>query len=253
MDESPIFVRTKRFGMKKTLLTILTIAGFAGLSFGQIEMSVGSSGDISGTQIDRTSSGEEVIVDVHVLNSTGTTQDLTIQRTWINETPGWSDFICWGASSDPFGGVCYGASSMNPWTTGSSLSVAADSSGIIAVHIQPTGDNGCTIYRYAVMDGPTELSRLDISVCKSASIEEVSPLSVSVAPNPANNFVKIKTNGAEGATVKMMDVLGNVVLKETVMGSSKTINTESFRNGVYFIRIEADNQRTINRKVIVKH
>ena len=47
--------------------------------------------------------------------------------------------------------------------------------------------------------------------------------------------------------------LGNVVLKETVMGSSKTINTSSFRNGVYFVRVEADNQRTINRKLIIRH
>jgi hypothetical protein len=239
--------------MKRTLLTILTIAGFTGLSFGQIEMSVGASGDISGTQIDYTSTGAEVVVDVHVENASGSTADLTIKRERINETPGWTDYLCWGHESDQFGGVCYPASTQNPWTTGQAVTIPADEGGTIAVHIKPEGDNGCTVYRYYVMDGSTELDYLDISVCKSASVEEITPLTITVAPNPANSFVKVKTNGVDGATVKMLDVLGNVVLKETVMGSSKTINTESFRNGIYFVVVEAEGAKPINRKVIVRH
>lgn len=239
--------------MKTTLLTILTIAGFAGLSFGQIEMSVGTSGDISGTQIDYTSAGAEVVVDVHVENHTGASKNLTIQRVRINEANAWTDYVCWGHSTDPFGGVCYPASANNPWTTATAVTIGDGEAGSIAIHINPAGDNGCPVYRYIVMDGTTALDSLDISVCKSASIEEVTPFSISIAPNPANAFIKVKTSGVEGATVKMVDVLGNVVLKETVMGSSKTINTESFKNGVYFILVEAEGEKAINRKVIVRH
>jgi hypothetical protein len=239
--------------MKRTLLTILTIASFTGLSFGQIEMSVGASGDISGTQIDYASGGEEVVVDIHVENKTGASQDLTIQRVRTNETTGWTDYLCWGHSTDPFGGVCYPASALNPWVTATAVTVGDGEAGSIAVHIKPEGDLGCTVYRYIVMDGATELSFLDIGVCKSAAIEEITPLSITVAPNPANTFVNIKTNGVDGAAVKMMDVLGNVVLKQTVMGTSKTINTESFRNGIYFLVVEADGVKAINRKVIIRH
>ena len=239
--------------MKTTLLTILSIACFTGLSFGQVEMSVGTSGDISGTQIDYTSAGAEVKVDVHVENKTGSTKDLTVQRVRINETAGWSDYVCWGHSTDPFGGVCYPANTMNPWTTGTPVTINNGEAGTLAVYIKPEGDNGCTVYRYIVMEGTTVLDSLDISVCKSLSIEEITPLSITVAPNPANSYVQVKTNGADGASVKMMDVLGNVVLKETVMGTSKTINTESFRNGIYFIIVEADGAKPINRKVIVRH
>lgn len=253
MGESPIFVRTKRFSMKRTLLTILTIAGFAGLSFGQIEMSVGGSGDISGTQIDYSSAGAEVVVDVHVDNKSGSTLDLTIKRERINETTGWTDYLCWGHSTDQFGGVCYPANAANPWTTGTAVTIPNNEAGVIAAHISPVGDNGCTTYRYSVMDGTTELAYLDVNVCKSLSVEEIAPLSITVAPNPASDYVKIKTTGAENATVKMVDVLGNVVLKETVMGTSKTINTESFRNGIYFVIVEAEGAKPINRKVIVRH
>lgn len=239
--------------MKRTLLTILTVSGFAGLSFGQVEMSVGSSGDISGTQIDYTSAGAEVYVNIKVDNKSGSTKDLTIKRERINETAGWTDYVCWGHESDPFGGVCYPVSTQNPWTTGQAVTVPADEGGILAAYITPDGDNGCTVYRYTVMDGSTELSYLDISVCKTASVEELTPLTVSVAPNPAKSYVTVKTNGVDGASVKMVDVLGNVVLKETVMGSSKTINTESFRNGIYFVVVEAEGAKPINRKVIVRH
>lgn len=239
--------------MKKTLLAIVAVAGFTAASFGQVEISVGTSGDISGTQIDRTSGGEEVVVDVHVENTSGASMDLTIKRERINETAGWTDYICWGHETDPFGGVCYPASTQNPWLAGTAVTLGADEGGTIAVHIKPEGDNGCTVYRYTVMEGTTPIDSLDISVCKSASIKEITPLSISVAPNPANSFVKVKTNGVEGASVKMVDVLGNIVLKETVMGSSKTINTSSFRNGIYFVIVEAEGAKPRTRKVIVRH
>ena len=238
--------------MKRTLLSLLSIAAFTGLSFGQVEMSVGASGDISGTQIDYTSAGAEVVVYVNVENTSGSTMDLTIERETTNSANGWTDYICWGHESDPFGGVCYPVSTQNPWVTGQSVTVPAGESGEIQVHVKPDGDNGCPVYRYTVMDGSNELAFLDIGVCKSASVDEITPLSVSVAPNPAKSFVQVKTNGIEGATVKMVDVLGNVVLKETVMGSSKTINTSNFRNGIYFVIVEAEGTKPVNRKVIIR-
>jgi hypothetical protein len=238
--------------MKRTLLTILTIASFTGLSFGQIEMSVGTSGDITGTQIDRPYNGVEIVVDVHVANNSGVTRDLTIQRVRINETTGWTDYLCWGHETDPFG-ICYPSSSANPWTTGAAVPIADGEAGNLAIHIDAAGENGCTVYRYVVMDGSTALDSMDINVCKSVSLDEIEPFSVSIAPNPANAYVKVKTSGTEESTIKVVDVLGNVVLKETVMGSSKTINTESFRNGVYFVIVESEGQKPINRKVIVRH
>jgi hypothetical protein len=75
---------------------------------------------------------------------------------------------------------------------------------------------------------------------------------VNVAPNPATDYVKVTAEGVESATVKMIDVLGNVILKETIKGS-KTIDVSEFRNGIYFVIIEAEGVKTINRKVIVRH
>jgi len=241
--------------MKTTLLSILAVTGISALSFGQIvTMEVGASGDISGTQIDYTTAGAEVVVDIHVENISGVSMDLTVKRERINEQASWTDYVCWGHETDPFGGICYPFYATNPWETPTALTVGDGEAGIIAAHINPlTPDFGCVVYRYTIMDGATPLDSLDVGVCKTVSIEEAPSLTVSVAPNPANSYVKVKANGVEGATVKMVDVLGNVVLKETFIGSSKTINVSEFRNGIYFIRVEARGVKTINRKVIVRH
>lgn len=241
--------------MKTTLLSILFIASIASFSFSQIEMSIGVSGDIEGTQIDYTSAGGQVGDNILVTNKTGSAKSLTIQRERINETPGWTDDLCWGPAGNGLGGACYTANDMptNPWTTPNIITLENDSVGSLIVHMNPTGDFGCTVYRYRVMEGSTELAYLDISVCKSADVENLNLLSVSMAPNPANSNFTITTNSAEETTFQIVDVLGNVVLKETIMGNSKAINTGNFRNGVYFVRVTADNQRTINRKVIVRH
>lgn len=242
--------------MKTTLLSILAITGISALSFGQIvTMEVGTSGDISGTQIDYTSAGAEVSLYIHVGNISGNSLDLTIKRERINPQTSWTDYVCWGHETDPFGGTCYPHYAENPWTTPAPVTVADGEAGKISVYIQPLDpDYGCVVYRYTVMDGNTALDSLDISVCKVAAVEEITPaLTVSVAPNPANSYVKVKTSGVDGATVKMVDVLGNVVLKETFIGTSKTINVAKFKNGIYFIRVEAKGVKTINRKVIVRH
>ena len=242
--------------MKTTLLSALAITAISAMSFGQVvTMEVGASGDISGTQYDVTSAGAEVVVDVHVGNLTANTMDLTIKRERINPQASWTDYICWGHETDPFGGVCYPSYPENPWTTPSAVTVGDGEAGVIAVHIKPYDpDFGCVIYRYTVMDGATAIDSLDISVCKTAAVEEIKPeLKVSVAPNPANSYVTVVTNGVDGATVRMVDVLGNVVMKETVIGTSKTINVANFRNGIYFVTVEAKGAKTINRKVIVRH
>jgi hypothetical protein len=242
--------------MKTTLLSILAITGISALSFGQVvTMEIGVSGDISGTQYNTVSSGGEVVVDVHVGNLTMNTMDLTIKRERIDPQTSWTDYLCWGHETDPFGGVCYPYYPVNPWTTPTAVTVAQGEAGVLAIHISPLDpDYGCVIYRYYVMEGSTTLDSLDISVCKTAAVEEITPvLTVSVAPNPANSYVTVKTNGVDGATVKMVDVLGNVVMSETIISSSKTINVSNFRNGIYFVTVEAKGAKTINRKIIVRH
>jgi hypothetical protein len=85
------------------------------------------------------------------------------------------------------------------------------------------------------------------------AIEEITPqLSMNLAPNPASKQVTVTAMGVESAAIKMYDVLGNTLLSKTISGS-ETIDVSEFRNGIYFITMEAKGAKKINRKVIVRH
>jgi hypothetical protein len=132
--------------------------------------------------------------------------------------------------------------------------VNAGDNGIFLAKVEPKDPGyGCGEYRYYIISGQTILDSIDIAVCKTVAVDELEPFSLTMAPNPASSYFTIKTTGSESATVKVVDVLGNVVMTASIMGTSKTINTESFKNGVYFVIVESEGQKPINRKLIVRH
>jgi hypothetical protein len=222
-------------------------------SVGQIEIHKGTSGDVSGTQIDFTSSGAEVIVDLEVINYAASPKYLKIKRTRLAEVTGWEDFFCWGAANDPINGACYPYVAQDPWLSPDSILLNNGEIGDLAVHVKPFGDFGCGLYRYEVMDGPTAVSSIDISVCKSVSVNELAPLTFSIVPNPANDHFSVSIDAAENASLKLIDLLGNVVLNQTEIGSSIFINTENLPNGVYLVFVEADGIQPAIRKIAIRH
>ena len=213
--------------------------------------------NVAGTTISIDPEGDAYIVsDLRIENHTGTSKNWVITRTRINEKPTWTDYLCWGHETDPFGGTCYAASTMNSttWEAPNAVQVADGEAGDLQsdIHPDPAVD-GCATYRYYVHEAgqPFEDS-VDIEVCFSLGIEEAPQLTIGVAPNPASEVVTVNATGVEGASIKMVDVLGNIVIKEK-MGASKTINVGEFRNGIYFIIVEAEGVKPVSRKVIIRH
>ena len=243
--------------MKRTLL--LTLIGMiASFSFGQVSITVNGASHVSGATYEFASDTNKIDVNALVNNTTSDPITLTVERVITAPVGSWIDDLCWATSSDGgLSGQCYnGIQASNPYVTPDAFVVDPGDNGVFKGTIKPKDpDYGCGSYRYYfILDGTTILDSIDVSVCKTASVEEVEPaLSISVAPNPANSYFKVKTNDVSGAKVQVLDVLGNVVLKDTKIGSSKTIDTSNFRSGVYFVKVTAENQRPINRKVIVRH
>ncbi len=240
--------------MKRTLLSIIAVAGISALSFGQVEILEGTT-HVEGQTLNYTSAGSEVVVDLHIENVSGSTGDMTIRRVRQNPIGTWTDYVCWGHETDPFGGTCYPNDPSDDWTTPTAVTIPDTEGGTLSIHINPNDpDFGCGDYAYYVMDGQTALDSVFIQVCKTASIEDLTPaLSVSVAPNPASEYVTVKANGTDEASLKIVDVLGNVVMKETNIGTSKTVNVARFKNGIYFVIVDAPGAKAINRKIIVRH
>lgn len=251
--------------MKKLILSIYILFGITLVASTQdnIEIALSSTPtvDISGSShtVQVTEPGV-IITDFLVSNNTGSTTQWRITRLRINVPGSWEDFLCWGHSTDPFGGTCYSATQMNtnPWTTsgGDSFPINDGEKGKLTVDIDPDDlAGGSAHYRYYVTsDGVTYLDSVDIIVNSSLTVKEVKQdVSLSIAPNPASDQISINLTGIENASVKIVDVLGNVVYKDANFMSTKKIDVSSFKNGIYFVMIESNGIKTMTRKVVVRH
>ena len=231
--------------MKKTLLSLLAASALALSSYGQglVIYLDGGSTDVSGQEqsvADITFDAfNEHLVDFIVNNDQGSAQDWVITREILNETSGWSNTFCWGINGAA--GNCYPASADILWTS-PSLSIPSGGAGKLSTYVNaPTA--GTATYRYHVStDGSNYIDFVDVTVTSVLGVDEKPSITASVAPNPATSYVTIKANGVNTASVTLVDVLGNVVRKETMSGS-KTINVSEFKNGIYFLRIEAEGNK----------
>jgi predicted lipoprotein len=76
---------------------------------------------------------------------------------------------------------------------------------------------------------------------------------LTLTPNPADNYVTVSVGTVGNATMKVVDVLGNVVMTDVITDGTETINLSDFKNGVYFIQVESSESKLMTRKLIVRH
>ncbi|WP_310397420.1 T9SS type A sorting domain-containing protein [Hymenobacter sp.] len=77
-----------------------------------------------------------------------------------------------------------------------------------------------------------------------------------VYPNPSTGIVHITINNLQGKKVELsvLNVIGSVMYRETVTELndrySKILDLSKFANGLYYVRLEADNTSRICKLVI---
>lgn len=236
--------------MNKNILSILAIAlSFA--TFGQkfdIRLP-GQSTNLAGTTVEfDITTTDDIIIDFEVTNISGQSLEALAGRKIISGPSSWTDLVCFGAN-------CYNPEQANHWMMENSEAYPLNNneSAVAQMKIKPSSPNHA-VYRYyfGTMQNQHEDS-VDVRINNVLSVKELKKeFSLNVAPNPANDVLTIKATGVETATLKMVDVLGNVVLIDTFSGS-KTINTSSFKNGVYFVLVSGNGIANTNRKVVIRH
>lgn len=245
--------------MKKIYTILFTL--FLVTSYGQITINYDNqTEDISGQTYNMVAPNHQAFdVPFHINNETGSTKQWRVTRYKISVPEGWTDYLCWGHGTDPFGGTCFSSTQMNanPWTTPASQAVQFDVNDGEYAKLKATIDaddwvSGSAHYRYYINEGSTVVDSVDLLVQFTANVAQKDPISVSIVPNPATDFIQISMNGIESASFKMVDALGSTMIKETIY-SNKKINTTDFKSGLYFIVFDIPGQKPITRKVIIKH
>ena len=222
----------------------------------------GQTTDISGaTYTVVAPSNESFDIALDVENNTGTAHVWRVTRLRLDAPAGWTDALCWGSATDPFGGTCFSSGQMNtnPWTTPAGQTVLFPINdgdyGKLKASIDPAdGVYGTAHYRYYIStNGLSFADSVDVVVDYLAAVKPIKEeVGVSIHPNPSTEYVTIQLAGMDQSTLKMMDAVGNVLMKEVIHGNKK-INVSDFNNGIYFLLFETSNGKTITKKLVVRH
>ncbi len=73
-------------------------------------------------------------------------------------------------------------------------------------------------------------------------------------PNPASDIATINfvLPGNKNATLRILDMLGNILVEKNVKGSTTQVDVKALTKGVYFYELEYNNQRLIKKMVVVR-
>lgn len=253
----------KRIFMKKIITLFLILLSTVTYSQDGVSIMIdGETTELSGGTY-TISAPSLAVFDIlfNVFNTTGVAHQWRVTREKISVPQGWADGLCWGHSTDQFGGTCFTSGQMNtnPWTTPSSVSVLFTindgESGKMKSSINPDDfTSGTAHYRYYISDdGINYTDSVDLIVDFTAAVKpQKELLSASIGPNPAADYIYINLSGAESATIKMIDIVGNIILKETI-SATKKLDVSNLNSGVYIINFEVSGAKTFSRKVIVRH
>lgn len=241
--------------MNKKILSLLAGTFFFGASFAQnheITVLGGNGQDIVNSVITvDISNSDYIYLDWNVKNVSGGTVNSIVARKVIDPVTGWTDQVCYGNAS---GGTCVDPPT-NDWVmnSGDAVTLANNDVALANLKISPNApENSHYRYYFGTPQDPYQDS-VDVIVKNVASVKEMKKtVALSVSPNPASDVVSIKVPGVDKGTLKVVDVLGNVIMVESFNGS-KTLNTSTFKNGVYFITISGEGFATVTRKVVVRH
>ncbi|MEY3424787.1 MAG: hypothetical protein RL679_145 [Bacteroidota bacterium] len=203
------------------------------------------------------------VLDVHfvVTNTTGSDQQWKITRKRISVPASWNDQICWPPLCYNTTGAIYSTpnSGGNPAPTIINGTSETTNNEIAELKPRITPDQSSAsyaLYRYYITEITTGnyLDSVDLEVNFTMGVSNVKQeISVSIAPNPATDFISINLNGIETAAIKIVDVLGNTVFRDSYFSGVKKIDVSNFKNGIYFVMIESNGIKTMTRKVVIKH
>jgi hypothetical protein len=70
-------------------------------------------------------------------------------------------------------------------------------------------------------------------------------------PNPSNSSVSLNTEGLKGASIQVVDMMGQIVYQSNVNSAREVIDVQSWTSGVYHI-VVSQNGKKINSSIVVE-
>jgi hypothetical protein len=99
--------------------------------------------------------------------------------------------------------------------------------------------------------GATDSTGQTVTIVNTYAKSSVTKPVISVVPNPASTYVKLKVIGVNNGEVEIVSISGQIVAKEKFVANNwLQFNTSDFANGVYFIKVKGDTANHTERLII---
>ncbi len=76
---------------------------------------------------------------------------------------------------------------------------------------------------------------------------------VLIYPNPSDEYFTLSVSDQENSFVSIFNLTGQIILVSQISSLKSQILTRDFNSGIYFVRINFDNGKSVTRKLIVQH
>jgi hypothetical protein len=238
--------------MKKALLVLFGLSAMTFAAVAQV-VSVYEEG-IPGTTYNGDTvfvNGTESVIYPHLIveNVSGSSLDLKWKRVILSSTqPGFTDQLCDNI-------LCFNCSG-NPWIRPTTIAIADGATTIFQPKLNTGGVAGGAHFRYYIMDGSSVyIDSVDVVFNTTVGVEENIKVSYSAFPNPAGDVFNIQLKASANTgnySVKIFNLMGELVSQENLVIGLNVISTEELTNGIYFYSILNGNSIVETRKLIVK-
>ncbi|MBS1652801.1 MAG: T9SS type A sorting domain-containing protein [Bacteroidetes bacterium] len=140
--------------------------------------------------------------------------------------------------------ACIGGSTVA--LTGSPIGGTYTGSNVLGNYFTPAS-TGTFVLNYAYTNTVTGCSNsattsIVVSVCTSISKLAQGNATINLFPNPSNGKFVVEMSNANNASVQVLDLTGRILLNTTMNNNALEIDLSNYSNGVYYIRINSNNQ-----------
>lgn len=107
---------------------------------------------------------------------------------------------------------------------------------------------GSDTFFYSISDGTNaDTARVRVLIFNTTGIEDANAVKVALFPVPASNELNVQFENNGKATLRVFDMVGNLVKSTVVTKTNNTINVADLANGVYGLQIADENNVVIAR------
>lgn len=167
---------------------------------------------------------------------------------WLRTSKNYSDKIN--------SAICDNVLCYSPQDDSASFFAEANSSFKMKCNFYPNqgcGSNDVTIKIFKPSDraaGEIFTTFHSYSWCTTTGVTEVNTRELSLSPSPASDYLHVDYGSTSTKSIRVIDILGNVILEEVNNKVSTRLDISNFNKGLYFVSIQDGN--TVSNKSFVK-